>query len=380
MTDEAKGGGTPTGQVNVSLAPNSQYLGSSLPVEVRDSSLRLVHRGTGTGSIDLPEGLYEVSTVLGDGQKHSAFVDVKGGETKPVEFGEAEAPAFAGPLEGLPGPLEGVSIETPDPYRPVTRGSLRPTYTAASAAAPEESESTGKPTIDLIEVTGAKVTETRRTKLTFQCDWSIDAVPTATVRIGEHMQRVSLPISPQAGTCVVKVEPTSVGFHAQAWISADRREANGLQNLLSTGYVLEAAGLAHEAIELLRGKYVDPAGAALGALVLQKAGQLEQWETWVENLARDVEWLPDGKVLLLQLRAKRGEQRPDDLQLLLKASAQRVMYAETCSILIDLLRRWPASRGSEAEVRAAVDLLAQKAPYIDRDSVCLTVWLRSEDQ
>lgn len=373
MTDDAHSGSSrPTGQVFVSLAPNSQYLGSSLPVEVRDSSLRLVHQRSGTGSIDLPEGLYEVSTVLGDGQRHSAFVDVKGGETKPVEFGEAEAATIGGPLEGA-------AIETPDLVRPMAQTSLRPTYTTASAAAPEESESTGKPNLGLIEVTGASVIETKRTKITFQCDPSIDAVPTATVRIGDYRQRVSLPVSPQAGSCVVKVEPTSVGFHVQAWISADRREANGLQNLLSTGYVLEAAGLAHAAIELLRGKYVDPAGAALGALVLQKAGQLDQWESWVENLAHDFPWLPDGKVFLLQLRAARGERGADDLELLLKASAQRVMYAETGSILIDLLRHWPAGRGSEDAVRAAVDRLARDAPYIDRDSVCLTVWLRSED-
>jgi hypothetical protein len=366
------------GQVSVRLASNSQFLGPSLPIEVRDSSLRLVARSNGAGSLDLPVGLYEVSAVLGDGQRHSTYVDVKEGDPTPVEFDPGAEPATStgdDMIEPTTSAWSDLPATGEVPYR-------RSTYTEAAALAPEDPARTADmPELELLEVLGATVVDRRKTRISFQADAQISSVPTATVRVGEHRQQLSLPIGPRtwtpSGACVVKVERTSIGFHAQAWISPERRVANGLQNMLATGYVLEAALLANEATELLRGKYEDPAGAALGALLLHKAGQLAPWESWVENLARDFAWLPDGKVLLVNLRVARGEATPDDLARLLRASEQRLMYAETCSLLIDLLRRWPAER-SGPERETAIERLANDAPYIDRDAICLTLWLPPE--
>ncbi len=368
--------GLPMGQVDIDLASESLFLSSSLPIEVRDSRLRLVARATGTGTIDLPVGLYEVSAVLGDGQRHNAFAHVKEGSPTPVQLGPG-SPAMSSSGDDVarsPTEADAVSVETMAPY-------TRARYTEAMAQTREEpTTGSDRPDLELLEVVGASVVERRRTRISFRCDPSIAAVPTAVVRIGELRQRVSLPISPEistpSGGCVVKTEWTSGGHHAQAWISPERTVANGLQNMLSAGYVLEAAQIAREAVELLGGKYQDPAGAALGALLLHRAGLLARWESWVNNLAEDFPWLPDGKVLLVQLRVGRGEQTDTDLQLLIDASAQRVLFAETCSILIDLLRRWPGIR-SRPEHQAAVERLTKDAPDIDRDSICLTITLPS---
>ena len=362
---------TTQGRLTISLAQDSMFLGSSLPVEVRDANLRLVQRISGNTTLDLPIGLYEVSAVLGDGQRHQAYVEVMEGDARRIELGEAA------PLATSAGDDYDPQTSSDDPLPNASRYQ-RATYTSSSAQQGEDASRTGDlPGLELIELTGATVVELRRTQISIKCDPQIKAVPTAEVAVGSQHLLLSLPISPEtytpSGAGVITVERRTRGLTAQAWISPERRVANGLQNMLSTGQLIEAAQLAEQAIELLRGKYEDPTGAALGALLLNKAGRLARWESWLENLARDFAWLPDGRVLLVQQRRTRGEGGDDDLTMLLEASRQRVLYAETCSILIDLLRRWPESNRAK-EIDAAIEFLATDSPYIDRDSICLTVW------
>jgi hypothetical protein len=381
MTDESSGGSSrPTGKLSVQLPSDSLYLSPSLPIEVRDSSLRLVKRATGTSSMEVPVGLYEVSAVLGDGQRHSAFVNVTEGAATPVPLGQGQGePLVTSSIDDpITTPTSGAAPEGVGPTK-----YARATWTEASASTPEQPETTSDLVdLELLAVTGATVVEQVRTRVVFASEPAIAAVPTALVRVGAYRQRISLPISPSTNTpsggCTVVVERTTVGHHAQAWISPERRVANGLQNMLSTGYVLEAAQVADQAIDLLRGKYEDPAGAALGALALHKAGQLARWEDWVENLATDFAWLPDGKILLAALRVSDGRQSDRDLQLLLEASEQRVLYAETFSLLIDQLRRWPGER-SMPDLKVAVERLTNDAPYIDRDAICLSVWVPADE-
>jgi hypothetical protein len=411
MTDQPPGRVPgPMGSVSVRLSESSMFLQSALPVEVRDSSLRLVARATGAGSVQLPVGLYEVSAVLGDGQRHSSYVNVQEGMPTPVEFGQPAAAASSATgaeaastpqvpkdvpkspgLEPMGKPTARLPSDVPTPSaRPAAfegSGSLqagvtaipRPTYTEGIAAARDDAAATTDvPELELLELAGATIVDRQRTRLTVQCESSITGVATATVRVAGHRQRLSLPISPQtwtpSGGGVVTVERTSSGFHAQAWISPERRVANGLQNMLSAGFVLEAAKLANEAVDLLRSKYEDPTGAALGALVLHKAGLLERWESWMENLARDFAWLPDGAILLVATRVGLGRPDRGDLATLLRAAGQRVLYAETASLLLDLLRRWPEDDGG-AEAAAALERLAGDAPYVDRDAICLGEWI-----
>jgi hypothetical protein len=365
MTERS--GGVPRGTLSVHVPSESLFLGQAIPIEVRDSGLRLVNRAASERTFDLPEGLYEVSAVLEDGRRHSTLVQVKGGERTPVELAaEPEAVAPSG---------------VPEPEEPSRPRYQRPRFTRSMAAALGTAAEEGLDTaadVQLLEVHGAALTRETRTLRIFQCAPHVDAVPTALFQIGPRRLRISLPISPQqwspSGSCAVKVERSPTGVHAHAWIAPERTVANALQNMLSSGYLLHAARVADDAVGLLRDKYEDPAGAALGALLLYKTGRLQRWESWVSNLARDFDWLPDGKVLLAQLRFEQGDDADAVLGLALKASQQRMLYAESYSLVLDLLRRWPRET-SRAARQEAIERLAGDSPYIDWEPVCLSQWL-----
>jgi hypothetical protein len=227
----------------------------------------------------------------------------------------------------------------------------------------------------LLEVHGANLSRETRTLRIFQCEPQLTSVASALLQIGQRRLRISLPISPEnwtpSGSCAVRVESTPTGNHLQAWISPERTVANALQNMLSAGYVIEAAEVADDAVELLQAKYSDPAGAVLGALILLKTGRLQRWTSWVENLARDFSWLPDGKVLLAQLAVERGSASDRELSLALEASQQRMMYTECHSLLLDLLRRWPREGARDAR-QAAIKRLTDDTPDVDWESICLS--------
>jgi hypothetical protein len=121
---------------------------------------------------------------------------------------------------------------------------------------------------------------------------------------------------------------------------------------------------------LLAEKYSDPTGAALGALILYKVGRLGGWTGWVENLVRDFEWLPDGKILLANLLFDRKERTELALQLALRASRQTILYntesfslfARAIATLAGRCRKAGKSRGhwlprfAGAPYRLGVDL------------------------
>jgi hypothetical protein len=169
----------------------------------------------------------------------------------------------------------------------------------------------------------------------------------------------------------VRIDEAAGGARAGAWISPERTVGNALQNMLGTGHFGQAAAMADKAIELFRSKYEDPTAAALGALVLQRAGRLDRFRSWVENLARDFPWLPDGKVLLAaQLVGTRSE-RERARALVAQASTQRILYTESYSILLGLLRRWPDMEERSA-LGAEAARLGKRAPDTDWDSICLS--------
>jgi hypothetical protein len=359
---------TKVGHLSVKINSDSIFFGNEVPVEVRDFQMRLIQQSSDTRQFELPVGLYEVSAVLEDGRKHKKLCQVTDDEPTIVELS--------------------FSDQAPPPESPVQEGAMdipyeRPRYTqkmeAISGAGPESS--TGV-TAQLIAVKGALLIRESHLLWVFGCSERIDSVPTALIQIGDRKIQISLPISPEHefpnNSCVVKVEETRTGAHANAWISKERTVANGLQNMMASGNMLNAADVANKAVELMRDKYSDPAGAALGALILSKVGRLERWAGWVENLARDFDWLPDGKVLQASLLCDKESSRSRALDLLLKASTQRMLFAENYSLLLDLLRRW--SRPTDPKARQlAVSGLASQATYIDWESICLSNAVQAEE-
>lgn len=120
---------------------------------------------------------------------------------------------------------------------------------------------------------------------------------------------------------------------------------------------------------------MDPPGAALGGYILHQAGQLQEKQGWVENLARDFQWLPDGRILLAALlrRDSSSAEQNRGLGLLLSATENRPLFTDGLSLGMELLRRWPdeASRGQRFE---RLDYLAGLSAGTDWGAFNLTVW------
>jgi hypothetical protein len=337
--------------------------------------MRLVQRTDRERRFALPPGLYEVSAVLEDGREHRQFASVKAGAKANVEIGAEEtAPATA--KLALTSSSAEAFVEAPRYTRKTrARGGVPP---AAPGAVPESAPAppaAGGGAWQLLEVRGASVVGESPGEWIFEGGNHADSVPTAAIQVGEWRTVISLPVSPQgvptANTCAVRIDETASGARASAWISPERTVANALQNMLAAGELTSAAHMADEATLLLRDKYSDPAGAALGALILNKVGRLERLQSWVENLARDFAWMPDGSILLAMLLVETRAEMGRAQELMMAASEQRPLYTESYSILLDLLRRWPGGSKSAAH-QAALEALAVHSPYVDWDSLCFS--------
>lgn len=423
MTDKTQ---LTPGDLKISVSSDSVFLGVSVPIEVRDSRHRLVSRTTST-KLKLPPGLYEVSAVLEDGRRHSAVVDVVSGQQTPVTLvadeeatAENESNAYlpsaaqqaAPPPPAAPrAPGAGAAAETASPQSPAPASPGATTFTSAagdSAASlsfrgaaqnrftrrmydnmdGDVPSSEAAASVTFVEARGATLVRTTRTLHIFQSEQAITEVPSAMFAQGDRRLITSLPISPQggspSGSCAVRVESIGARVRVQAWITPQRTVANALQNMLASHHLLQAADVASSAITLLRDKYDDPTGAALGALLLYKTGRLAQFESWLENLARDFDWLPDGAILLARLRADRGPPSVETLDRCLRAASQRPLYAECHALLMDLLRRWPGGSRSEPgpkpEERAqAIARLSAVAPFVDAGAICFSHWVPFEE-
>lgn len=349
------------GTLRVNLKSDSYFISENMPIEVRDSKMALIHRTNNEREFELPVGLYEVSAFLEDGRKHSQLVQVKEGENTPVEFSIDTAYQSKS--------VRQISEDEPE------------TLSVADLITQPDEEPTYHVPIQLIEVDGAALEHQTPTGFVFKCTNEPNSVPTALMLFGDKQYKMSLPLSndsrkPEGNTCVVGIEQTKAGPHLHAWIAPARTIANTLQNMLASGYVIHAGEVADNAVDLLRYKYSDPTGAALGALILYKVGRLKSRVSWVENLTRDFDWLPDGKVLLAILNFPHN--KDEALDYALKASQQRMLYTESYSLLLGLLRRWPQGY-EDNQIKEAIKRLSLNSPYIDWDSICLSHSIEGEN-
>jgi hypothetical protein len=233
----------------------------------------------------------------------------------------------------------------------------------------------------LISLSGAHRLEEQQNPWMIKCDNQVSEVPTAKVAVGNEEYVISLPTSPHDSpaynSCVVTLETIYSKQHVVAWISPSRTVANAIQNMMASNEYHKAREMAGEATELLRSKYVDPTGATLGALVLHKFGLLSEKLSWLENLVRDFAWIPDAKILLaatLIQQAKLTESERDRaFQLALEASEQRILYTESFSLVLDLLRRWPDQEHEPTLRKQAISRLAYQSAMIDWDSICMNI-------
>jgi hypothetical protein len=381
MTETEKLQVLEAGDLTISVGSESVFLGQAVPIEVRDSRHRLVGRTTSSNTLKLAPGLYEISAVLQDGRRHSATVDVVAGKQTPVTLTADEGATAAEPDASSYVAESSASV----PNSNINLGSIPQNRFTRRMFEQPDADVQSVATVDasLVEARGATLVRQTRTLHIFQCLPSINEVPTAGFAVGGRHLVTSLPISPEggspSGSCAVRFEAVGSRVRAQAWITPQRTVANALQNMLASNYLLQAARVADDAAELLSSKYEDPTGAALGALLLYKTGQLARFENWVRNLARSFDWLPDGKILLARLQTDRERSSPQMLDLCLQAAKQRPLFAECHALLLELLRRWPGSENADARANAVAQL-SSFAPYVNSDSICFSHWVPTSEE
>ena len=383
------------GLVQVDLQSNSYFFTQQSRIEVRDSNKRLVTTMRSGEQTPLQEGLYEISAVLENGGKQHKLVHVRSGAKSEITI-EAPMVKASLPEENLaPSQIDisrTLQITDDERLASIRSGKTRSIQTSDDAAlerpeAPvsakeladwlEQSPSLATasgPAVELLELQGVELAGVTNGNWNFECQQPVESVPSAKFRLGDRIVRISLPCSyhyAPANFCFVNVTMDSIQLRARAWVSPERTIASAMQNMLTSGHMFRAFELADDARELLLHKYEDPTAATLGALILQKAGRLEERGQWVRNLAGSFDWMPDGKALLAHLLLTTGGDKTKATELAVAASKQRFLYTESFSLLLELLRRWPGGRDTDA-LDEALHRLLEKSSYLDWNAVCLT--------
>jgi hypothetical protein len=329
------------GELRVTLGTQSTQPNSAAPIEIRDENMKLVQRAGSDDLVKLSAGIYQISAVLQDGIEHRRIAKVK-----PLAICEVELVAN----ESIP------EEQVPEQVHMTPR--VKPT------AAMEP------PRTQLPELEGAIVVGGGTSEWRLRGADVTNSVPHATIHLDHATWRISLPLNRDDGECLLRIATNHRSAPLRAWIAPERTTPRALQNMLLKGEYAALIPVTEQAVELLRSKYQDPSGASLGALILHKVGGLAPYADWLENLADDFDWLPDSKVFLASLLVDDHQQLDRALDLALSAGKKRLLFAETHSILLDMLRRWPGRTMTEPH-RAEIDALARLGAYIDSTSLFL---------
>jgi hypothetical protein len=336
--------------LKIKVRSKFNYGGRSTPIDIRDSELILIERGTKEREFRLPPGLYEVSAFLGDGKIASRIIEILPTQVTELEF----EPDF----DYQPTPPEEDEDEDEDDQLK-TEKNLEETDTALIKLLDTEVDFTVYPVEDYWIV---------------QHKDTMRKVSVITLEKNGSVIQASLPISEghhYSVTCHVKRNVESEHAPVQINISQSRSIAFGLESMLKTGQIMKAAEVASNALETLMKTYLDPTGALLAALILYKTGQLDEYsKQLLVGLAKHHSWLPDSKIILA-LHLASTNRSEDALKLACAASKQRILLTENFSLLLDLLRYWPDATHNEQR-NAALTRLAQIAPFVNWESMYLT--------
>ncbi|HEY3558896.1 MAG TPA: hypothetical protein VGL05_15600 [Kribbella sp.] len=364
------------GQLNVTVSSPSQFLLSgSLPYVVRDARHTVVHQGTtGDAPADLLEGLYSVAVVTPRGERSLQLVQIRPAETTELVFGTDEvtpSPPGQMSVESPPGEWQG----SPRPH-PTTPNNVEPVD--AEPPLPGSAISGWATPAVLISTANCQMVVEDARGWRFAAVGNLEDVPTAVFRIAGSYHEMSLPLIPYSEHRGCRIDVVWDREKPKLRMSFDpQRPVAGLvDGLLRHNEALAGHALLEDATYILAEKYEDPSGAALGGLTLHRFGLLTYRQSWMENLARDFPWLPDGSILLaaiLENDENEGE-RHRGLELLLSAARRRPIYTDGLSLAIELLRRWPDEL-SKSHRYQLLDQMTDWAAYADWDSINLSVVL-----
>ena len=355
------------GHLSVGFKSSSWFLTESLPVEVRDASNQLVIRGRGHVDAQLPPGLYIVEAALPGGSRHSEVVAVRANTPTEVVLERSKAPSAATIADGpAPAPDADDDLEE-DRDGPQGGVMVLPAHREVSSAA-------------LLEVQGCRLREEGPSGYAFDAEVDPVDTPTATFEVGATRISVSLPVNPRGQPdergCWVTFERRAGRIRADVSFDRRRRVAWTLEGLVKADDAVSTAELFRDADDVLFYKYRDPAAAALGGLTLHRIGRLRERSDWVENLARDFEWVADGRVLLSALLAgaDQANERDRGLEMLLEVAPRRTLFSDGLALLLRLLRTWPDGSG-EDERRRALKAITSDPMTIDWEAMALTKYV-----
>jgi hypothetical protein len=298
--------------------------------------------------VSLKAGLYEVSATLPGGRRHSEIVAV----------GEGEATGIVLDREGGQEPDAAVSFDTRD----------------VVARADDD-----VPPAELVDQRACIATDRRGTKWRFDPDGEPEETPQATFSVAGTTVTASLPLNPRGKPdergCTVRFVRRGERVRVDVGFGGSRRVASTLEGLVKSDDVVSTATLFSEAEDVLYAKYQDPAAAALGGLTLHRIGRLPDRRGWVENLARDLRWVADGRILLAALLADAPDpdERTRGLQELLGVAAVRPLFGDGLALLLKLLRSWP-DESSHEERRAALAAIPTDVAAVDWTAMALTTY------
>lgn len=358
-----------TGTLVVELSSPSRFLTANLPIEVRDSRHALVQIVKHRGDLTLPVGLYTVTAVLEDGSTDSRTVSVRSNTTTRVEFEPPIGEWFTEQDIAATGIVAMNLVDTSAPLTGSLTGSLIEGTPGSIHEVADGVHLLGAPLgleIDRLS-NGHLAVELQRAERAWIC-----------LSIRDVIVWQALPLdfgSSEARRCVLRIE----GARLELDLPRERRVTNALRGMVDSGKVGDAIALADDASALLASKYSDPIGAALGALILERFGQLGRHAAWVENLARDFAWLADGGIALAAVLSKHHERRHRDrgLAALFELDEQHLpIFSDAFSLALALLRSWPDSeRRGECDRKLAS--LATTLARFDFDTTFSTMrWNR----
>ncbi|MCS4285777.1 hypothetical protein M2396_004081 [Pseudomonas sp. BIGb0278] len=337
---------TEHGQVKVRIKSKVNFGGTATPIEIRNDDLILIISTSNKRVFDLPVGVYEISAVLEDGKRQKQTVKVTRSE------------------------ISNVSLEPNLPSQPEVPES------EFKFLSTEQIQGLETPTQD------SKLISASRNVTIYPEDgfWIVrhreemEQVAYAIIRKGNELYEVSLPIS--AGnhrlsvTCHIKTSTERPKSDLQISISQTRSLSSALERLFISGQIGSAARLAGRAIHTLMNVYIDPTGVILAALILKKTGRLGAYQNQLEQLSTEFPWLPDAKILLANILMGEPNDRERAIQLAYEASQQRILYTESFSILMSLLRYAPEA-DNVALCHKALTNIAKIATDVDWNSIYL---------
>ena len=344
---------------------------------VRDSSLSVVHTGELGSGVRLQSGLYSVEFLGSSGAAESRVVKIDPGQTASVTTVSADPVTARTHVKPRPYSHDPIRPNGPrDGHYALRLDNLRDREAGAGRfedlLVPVRRDPSAR--VDLLYGDGWTTATETAAGWVFRPESGMHAVSTAVFQWGDAQWKVSLPLNQghQGGTCEVRplaelpratqqrTAPVHAGF------GADRDVAATLEGRLLHNTEASDPGLLEEATQLLQRKYRDPAAAALGGLVLHRLGGLRSTTTWLENLARDFDWLPDGRILLAAVLSESPTRSENQraLKLLLGAAARRPMYTDALALALDMLMRWPGRvTPARRKASAALSALAARADW-----------------